>query len=149
MMVSKPAAEPVTLKGIHILIVDDDEDGREMLRTALRDYGAIVHVAAGASEAMALLEDKLTPDVLISDIGMPDADGYEFIRRVRTAKNAATRLLPAIAVTAYADPEDRIRATVAGYQAHLAKPVDAALVAASVASLVLAPRRTSKPTRKG
>jgi len=149
MMVSTPAAEPVTLKGIHILIVDDDEDGRDMLRTALRDYGAIVHVAAGASEAMALLEDKLSPDVLISDIGMPDADGYEFIRRVRTAKNAATRLLPAIAVTAYANPEDRIRATVAGYQAHLSKPVDAALVAASVASLVMAPRRTAKPTRKG
>ena len=86
--------------------------------------------------------------MLISDIGMPDADGYEFIRRVRTAKNAATRLLPAIAVTAYADPEDRIRATVAGYQAHLSKPVDAALVAASVASLVLAPPRTAKSTRK-
>jgi signal transduction histidine kinase/ActR/RegA family two-component response regulator len=147
--VSAPRAEPVTLKGIHILIVDDDEDGREMLKTALHDYGAIVHVAANANDAMAVLEDKLTPDVIISDIGMPDADGYEFIRRVRTAKNAATRLLPAIAVTAYADPEDRIRATVAGYQAHLSKPVDAALVAASVASLVLAPRRTAKPGRKG
>ena len=82
--------------------------------------------------------------MLISDIGMPDADGYDFIRRVRTASSAAIRLLPAIAVTAYANPEDRIRATVAGYQAHLAKPVDAALVAASIASLVLAPRRTPK-----
>ena len=148
MVAPAPAAEPVTLKGIHILIVDDNEDGREMLKTALRDYGAIVDVAAGANEAMALLEDTLTPDVIISDIGMPDADGYEFIRRVRTASNASTRLLPAIAVTAYADPEDRIRAAVAGYQAHLAKPVDAALVAASVASLVLSPRRTSKSTRK-
>jgi signal transduction histidine kinase/CheY-like chemotaxis protein len=144
-----PTTEPVTLKGIRILIVDDNEDGREMLKTALRDYGAIVDVAASASAAMALLEDRLTPDVLISDIGMPDADGYEFIRRVRTSPSAATRLLPAIAVTAYADPEDRIRATVAGYQAHLAKPVDAALVAASVASLVLAPRRRPKPARKG
>jgi signal transduction histidine kinase/ActR/RegA family two-component response regulator len=148
MVAPAPAAEPVTLKGIHILIVDDNEDGREMLKTALRDYGAIVDVAAGANEAMALLEDTLTPDVIISDIGMPDADGYEFIRRVRTASNASTRLLPAIAVTAYADPEDRIRAAVAGYQAHLAKPVDAALVAASVASLVLSPRRTSKSTHK-
>jgi len=148
MTASAPAAEPVTLKGIHILIVDDNEDGREMLKTARRDYGAIVRVAAGADEAMALLEDKLNPDVIISDIGMPDADGYEFIRRVRTAKSATTRLLPAIAVTAYADPEDRIRATVAGYQAHLSKPVDSALVAASVASLVLTPRRTTKPTRK-
>jgi len=149
MIVPAPATEPVTLKGIRILIVDDNEDGREMLKIALRDYGAIVDVAPGADEAMDILEGPLTPDVLISDIGMPDADGYDFIRRVRTARSATTRLLPAIAVTAYADPEDRIRATVAGYQAHLAKPVDAALVAASVASLVHAPRRTPKPTRKG
>jgi len=149
MIVPAPATEPVTLKGIRILIVDDNEDGREMLKIALRDYGAIVDVAPGADEAMDILEGPLTPDVLISDIGMPDADGYDFIRRVRTARSATTRLLPAIAVTAYADPEDRIRATVAGYQAHLAKPVDAALVAASIASLVHAPRRTPKPTRKG
>ena len=145
MATPSPPAEPVTLKGIDILIVDDNEDGREMLKTALRDYGAIVHVAASTAEAMTLLEHKLTPDVLISDIGMPEADGYEFIRRVRTSTDAATRLLPAIAVTAYADPEDRIRATVAGYQVHLSKPVDSALVAASIASLVRAPRRTAKP----
>ena len=143
-----PAAEAVTLKGIHVLIVDDNVDGREMLQTALRDYGAIVHVAASTGEAMDLLDGQLSPDVLISDIGMPDADGYEFIRRVRTAPSAATRLLPAIAVTAYANPEDRIRATVAGYQAHLAKPVDAALVAASIASLVVTPRRSARATRK-
>jgi signal transduction histidine kinase/ActR/RegA family two-component response regulator len=149
-MATAPApVEPVTLKGIHVLIVDDNEDAREMLKTALRDYGATVHVTASAAQAMSLLEHKLTPDVLISDIGMPDADGYEFIRRVRTAGNAATRLLPAIAVTAYADPEDRIRATVAGYQIHLAKPVDSALVAASIASLVLAPRHTREAQRKG
>jgi len=144
-----PAAEPVTLKGIHVLIVDDNADGREMLQTALRDYGAIVHLAASSTEALDLLDHDLDPDVLISDIGMPDADGYEFIRRVRTANKAATRLLPAIAVTAYANPEDRIRATVAGYQAHLSKPVDATLVAASIASLVVAPRRASRRSRKG
>lgn len=67
---------------------------------------------------------------------MPDTDGYELIRRVRTSTNAKTRHMPAIAVTAYANPEDRIRAVVAGYQAHLAKPVDPTLVAASVAGLV-------------
>ena len=143
-----PAVEVVTLKGIHVLIVDDNADGREMLQTALRDYGATVHVAASTEEAMNLLDSKLAPDVLISDIGMPDADGYEFIRRVRTAPSSATRLLPAIAVTAYANPEDRIRATVAGYQAHLAKPVDSALVAASIASLVVGPRRSAKAPRK-
>jgi PAS domain S-box-containing protein len=142
-----PVVEVVTLKGIHVLIVDDNADGREMLQTALRDYGAIVHVAASTQEAMDLLEHKLAPDVLISDIGMPDADGYEFIRRVRTAPSSATRLLPAIAVTAYANPEDRIRASVAGYQAHLPKPVDAALVAASISSLV-GRRRGAKAPRK-
>jgi PAS domain S-box-containing protein len=140
--------EPVTLKGIHILIVDDNADGREMLRTALRDYGATVRVAASSAEALVILEEKPAPDVVISDIGMPDSDGYEFIRRVRTSANAATRLLPAIAVTAYANPEDRIRATVAGYQAHLAKPVDAALVASSIAALVSKPRPVPKPRRK-
>jgi len=140
--------EPVTLKGIHILIVDDNADGREMLSTALRDYGAKVRVAASSAEALVMLKDKPGPDVLISDIGMPDSDGYEFIRRVRTSANAAIRLLPAIAVTAYANPEDRIRATVAGYQAHLAKPVDAALVASSIAALVIKPRPAPKPRRK-
>ena len=148
MTMPAPSVEPVTLKGIHVLIVDDNADGREMLQTALRDYGAIVHVAASSSEALDLLNHDLAPDVLISDIGMPEADGYEFIRRVRTAGKATTRLLPAIAVTAYANPEDRIRATVAGYQAHLSKPVDAALVAASIASLVVAPRRSARRPRK-
>ncbi|HET9468796.1 MAG TPA: ATP-binding protein [Vicinamibacterales bacterium] len=143
---SRPS-EPVTLKGIHVLVVDDNEDGREMLMTALREYGAIVHAAANSAQALALLEEHLAPDLLISDIGMPETDGYEFMRRVRTSANAATRLLPAIAVTAYANPEDRIRATVAGYQAHFPKPVDAALLAASIASLV-GPRHASK-RRKG
>lgn len=141
-------AEPVTLKGIHVLIVDDNADGREMLMTSLREYGAIVRTAASSAEALAILDSEKSPDVLISDIGMPETDGYDFIRRVRTAADARTRLLPAIAVTAYADPEDRIRASVAGYQAHLSKPVDAALVAASIAGLVVSPRRHSK-RRKG
>ena len=77
--------------------------------------------------------------MLVSDVGMPDIDGYEMIRRIRTADKPATRLLPAIAVTAYANPEDRIGANVAGFQIHLAKPVDPALVAASIASFVSPP----------
>jgi signal transduction histidine kinase/CheY-like chemotaxis protein len=129
--------EPVTLNGIAVLIVDDNEDGREMLVTVLRDYGAKVQSVATAREALSLLGDSnYAPDVLVSDVGMPDTDGYEFIRRVRTSPDRVTREIPAIAVTAYANPEDRIRAVVAGYQAHLAKPVDPALVAASIAGLV-------------
>ena len=130
-------SEPVTLKGIAVLVVDDNEDGREMLVTVLREYGAKVQSVATAREALSLLGDSsYAPDVLVSDVGMPDTDGYEFIRRVRTSPDKSTRQIPAIAVTAYANPEDRIRAVVAGYQAHLAKPVDPALVAASIAGLV-------------
>jgi PAS domain S-box-containing protein len=141
-------AEPVTLKGIRVLVVDDDVDGRDMLLTSLREYGATVRGAASSAEALSVLDSDASFDVVISDIGMPDTDGYEFIRLVRNAADAKTRLLPAIAVTAYADPEDRIRASVAGYQAHLSKPVDAALVAASIAGLVVSPRRNSR-RRKG
>lgn len=127
----------VTLRGVAILLVDDNEDGRDMLSTALRDYGARVTAVATAREALEqLLTDGFIPDVLISDVGMPDTDGYELIRRVRSSTNARTRQIPAIAVTAYANPEDRIRAVVAGYQAHLPKPVDPTLVATSVAGLV-------------
>ena len=130
-------SEPVTLNGIAVLVVDDNEDGREMLVTVLRDYGAKVQAVATAREALSLLGDSsYAPDVVVSDVGMPDTDGYEFIRRVRTSPDRVTREIPAIAVTAYANPEDRIRAVVAGYQAHLAKPVDPALVAASIAGLL-------------
>ena len=129
--------EPVTLKGVAVLVVDDNTDGREMLATALREYGAKVKSVASSQEALELLKDaRFTPDVLISDVGMPHTDGYEFIRQLRTSRDETTRQIPAIAVTAYANPEDRIRAVVAGFQAHLAKPVDPALVAASVAGLV-------------
>ena len=130
-------AGPVTLKGVSVLVVDDNDDGREMLSTVLREYGAKVKSVATSREAFELLQDsRFKPDVLISDIGMPDTDGYEFIRRLRTSPDKTTRQIPAIAVTAYANPEDRIRAVVAGFQAHLPKPVDPALVAASVAGLV-------------
>jgi CheY-like chemotaxis protein len=125
----------VTLKGVALLVVDDNDDGREMLVTALRQYGAKVKSVATAREALdVLLESHFAADVLISDVGMPNTDGYEFIRQIRA--NAVTRDIPAIAVTAYANPEDRIQAVVAGYQAHLAKPVDPSVIAASVASLV-------------
>ena len=146
----QPAADPgpVTLKGVKVLLVDDNDDGREMLLTSLRDYGAVVKAVRSSQEALDTLGGDFTPDVLVSDVGMPDIDGYEMMRRIRTADKPATRLLPAIAVTAYANPEDRIRATVAGFQVHLAKPVDPALVAASIASFVSPPRRRTRPPRK-
>ncbi len=128
---------PDTLTGIAVLVVDDNDDGREMLVTALRGYGARVTSVGTSEEALELLlEASFVPDVLISDVGMPDTDGYELIRQVRTSPNPRTRQIPAIAVTAYVNPEDRVRAMVAGYQAHLAKPIDPAGVAAAIAGLL-------------
>jgi len=130
-------AATVTLKGVTVLLVDDASDGREMLATGLRGFGATVEAVASADEALHTLEERrFIPDVLVSDIGMPGTDGYELIRQVRDCSEFGARDLPAIAVTAYANPEDRIRSLEAGYQLHLAKPVDAAAVAAAIASLV-------------
>jgi PAS domain S-box-containing protein len=134
---SATAPTMVTLKGVTVLLVDDSDDGREMLATGLRDFGARVDAVASADGALRLLtEDRFTPDVMVSDIAMPGMDGYELIRRIRTSGALGTRHLPAIAVTAYANPEDRIRALTAGYQLHIAKPADAAAVASAIVSLV-------------
>lgn len=132
-------ASPVTLAGTSILVVDDDKDGREMLVVMLAEYGADVRSVASAEDAWSLLESGgFEPDVLISDVGMPGCDGYHLIRRIRSAASPRTRKLPAIAVTGYANPEDRLRALTAGFQAHIAKPIDPAFVAAWIASLVSA-----------
>jgi signal transduction histidine kinase/CheY-like chemotaxis protein len=133
----KKEAGPVTLNGIAVLVVDDNDDGREMLAAVLREYGAKVRAVSTAREALTVLTNG-TYDILISDVGMPDTDGYELIRRVRMSAEKTMRQMPAIAVTAYANPEDRIRAVVAGFQAHLAKPVDPLTVAGTIAGLVSA-----------
>ena len=114
-----------------ILIVDDDDDARELLRLMLEGCSAIVLGASNAAEALRALR-TWRPDVLISDIGMPGRDGYALIRRVRATSHLAT--LPAVALTSYAGDKDKARALCAGFDVHLSKPVDAeALVAALVA----------------
>jgi CheY-like chemotaxis protein len=118
------------LAEVHVLVVDDDAGAREVLATMLRRYGARVTTAAGVRDAMQHVA-TLPLDVVVSDIGMPGEDGYDLIRRLRTTDAVATRI-PAIAVTAYADPRDRDRALAAGYQAHLAKPVEPLTFAAAV-----------------
>jgi PAS domain S-box-containing protein len=128
----------VVLDGISVLIVDDDADGREMLATSLGGYGADVRAVSSAKDAIDALEiERFMPDVMVSDVGMPTMDGYALIRRIRSSKSPRTRRLAAIAVTAYADAEDRMRALAAGYQEHLPKPLDAALLAASIRRLVV------------
>jgi PAS domain S-box-containing protein len=121
------------LEGIRVLVVDDESDARDLLGRILGQCGAQVRVAAAAAEALDALEDH-APHVLVSDIGMPRQDGYDLIRRVR-ARGKTVKEVPAVALTAFARPEDRRRALLAGYQVHVAKPVDPHELIAVVASL--------------
>jgi len=123
-----------SLKGIKVLVVDDDEDARDMLEAALNSYGAEVITAAGALKALdALVSENI--DVLVSDINMPEIDGYELIRRVRAMKPEQGGRIPAVALTAYARAEDRLRALKSGYQTHMPKPVEPAELEVVVATL--------------
>jgi CheY-like chemotaxis protein len=114
--------------------VDDEADARELVVVALRSAGAEVLAVGSAGEAFRAIEDAGPPDVLISDISMPDEDGFELIRRVRALPGKRGKL-PAIALTAYARPEDARQVFMAGFQVHLPKPVDAGLLTAAVANL--------------
>ncbi|HET9704016.1 MAG TPA: response regulator [Vicinamibacterales bacterium] len=109
------------LHGIHVLVVEDDADSRNVLSVLLQRHGALVEAVGSAAEAYDRISRR-RPDVLVSDIGMPDEDGYTFIRHVRQA-NGDSRRLPAIALTAYARKQDADAALSAGYDHHLAKPV--------------------------
>jgi CheY-like chemotaxis protein len=118
------------LSGLHVLAVDDDADARELLRVAFQQAGARVTVADSARAALAALE-AVAPSVLVSDIGMPDQNGYELLEQVRAAEHGSR--LPAVALTAYARVEDRDRAIRAGFQLHIAKPIDPAMLVRAVA----------------
>ncbi len=107
-----------------MLVVDDEPDARELLTTVLEQAGATVRAVASAEEAVTAVQSD-DPDVLISDIGMPDEDGYSLIRRVRALDHERGRGVPAIALTAYARREDRQRVFAAGFQIHLSKPAPA------------------------
>ena len=118
---------------MRVLIVDDDADARALIKRVLSQYGAEVRVAASALQALEILKTH-RPDVMISDIGMPHMDGYDFIRRVRELPPFEGRSLPAIALTAFARSVDRTRAMMAGYQMHMAKPIEPQELVAAVAS---------------
>lgn len=132
----RPSAVGV-LAGVTVLLVDDEADARETLRVVLDQRGAEVRTVSGGTQAMDLL-GRWTPDVLVSDIGMPGEDGYSLIRRVRDLAPDRGGRVPAVALTAYVKPEDRMRALAAGFQTHVPKPVDPdelALVVARLAGL--------------
>jgi len=123
------------LEDVDVLVVDDDAETREVLKVALGFEGARVTTAPSVAEAVAAIEARW-PDVLVSDIGMPGEDGYDLIRRVRRLEAARGRHIPAIALTAYAAAEDRRRTLQAGYDRHVAKPVEATAFAPLIASLL-------------
>jgi PAS domain S-box-containing protein len=127
-------ARAAALGGLKVLVVDDEPDARRLLAEVLERRGAEVLAASSAEEALEMLQ-LWRPDVLLSDIGMPDGDGYELIRRVSALPEEEGGRTPAAALTAYAGPSDRDRALASGFQLHVAKPVEPSELAAAVARL--------------
>jgi len=131
-------AEPIpSLDGVRVLVVDDLEEAQEVLTLMLTQQGAEVLAVSSSREALSMLPVFL-PDVIVSDIGMPDEDGYVFLRKVRALDQGKGGRTPAIALTAYARVEDRKKAFQAGYQKHIAKPVHAVELVSAVAELAQA-----------
>jgi len=123
------------IRGVRVLVVDDDPDARELLSTILQQAGGEVVSAGSADEALAVFERR-RPDVLVSDIGMPDGDGYSLIRRVRLLEDDSGTRVPAVALTAFARAEDRSQALRCGFQAHLPKPIEPGELTALIARLI-------------
>lgn len=131
---SESDREDIALSGVKVLVVDDEPDARELIKWILTRSKAEVTVAASAAEGLAILKTH-RPDVMISDIGMPGKDGYQFIREVRNLPAIHGGKTPAIALTAFAGSGDRTRALIAGYQMHLSKPVETHELIATIGSL--------------
>ena len=130
------------LAGVRALVVDDEDDARELLEAALIQYGAEVVAVSSAAEAYALITEtppQTLPDVIVTDIGMPGEDGYSMMRRVREWERERGAYIPAVALTAYGRSDDRMRAFRAGFQMHVAKPVEPAELAAVITSLIRRP----------
>jgi PAS domain S-box-containing protein len=130
----RPGPMPL-LTDLRVVIVDDDADTREVLTAVLRNLGATVFALDSSAQALAQIEAQ-APDIVIADIGMPEEDGYAFIKKLRNAPADRGGRAPAIALTAYARQEDRQRALAAGYQLHITKPFDPTMVVQAVAQLV-------------
>jgi CheY-like chemotaxis protein len=125
---------PPSLVGVRALFVDDEADVRELITMMLAQSGAEVRTVASATEALAAC-DEWQPDILIADIGMPEEDGYTLMKKLRARESEHGGHIPAIALTAYRRPEDRLRALSVGYESHVSKPVEPEELLAVVASL--------------
>jgi PAS domain S-box-containing protein len=138
MILPNPSTPDMTvrnLNGVDALVVDDDRDNRELIKRILTDCGATVRLAASAREAFGQFRE-LAPNLLISDLGMPDVDGFELLDWVRHLSKDEGSQVPAIALTAFARSEDRLRALEAGFSAHISKPVEPSELIATVALAV-------------
>ncbi len=125
------------LSGVHVLVVDDDSDAREIISRSVMDVGASVTAVSSVAEALAVLRNRSDHvDVVVTDIGMPGEDGYNLLREMRKLPSTSGGTLPAIAVTAYATAEDKRRALSAGFEAHLAKPVAPRTLISTIARAV-------------
>jgi CheY-like chemotaxis protein/anti-sigma regulatory factor (Ser/Thr protein kinase) len=122
------------LADVVVMVVDDEADARDLVQRLLEDAGARVSACDTAQAALQTIEDGLVPDVIVSDVAMPEQDGYDFMKRVRQMQ-APMSSVPAAALTALARVADRRRALLAGYQTHLTKPVDPTELVATVANL--------------
>jgi signal transduction histidine kinase len=136
-------ATTAMLMGVRLLVVDNDPGARELISGMLEGFGAQVSVAENGHAALTLLLAQ-RPDVLVADLGMPDMDGYALIAQVRALDPDFGGQTPAVAVTAYASPQDRLRALQAGYQNHVAKPVEAEELAIVIASLAGRPAQDKR-----
>jgi signal transduction histidine kinase/ActR/RegA family two-component response regulator len=125
------------VRDLRVLLVDDDDDAREVVVSLLRRHGITVTTAASVAAAMQRLSEQ-PPDLIVSDISMPDEDGYDLIRRLGQYLSGSQRRIPAIALTAHARPADRERMLAAGYHDHIAKPVNTAELVAAIRRAMLA-----------
>jgi len=130
----KDPDETDELAGIRVLLVEDEEDARDMLAYLLREHGADVEPVGSAREAMQAFNARPF-DIMLSDLEMPEEDGYSLLRRIRARQGGASRRIPAVAVTAYGRAEDQARATAAGFDRHIVKPIDGADLVTTVATL--------------
>ncbi len=130
----EPSSQP--LSKIKVMVVDDDAGTRDLVTLILQESGAEVTMASDALSAMELLE-KFRPDVVVSDIGMPGTDGYQFIGMIRDLPDEKWQTMPAVALTAFAREADRQRALNAGFQAHLSKPVESSVLVHTIRQLML------------
>jgi PAS domain S-box-containing protein len=132
-----------SLSGLSVLVVDDEEDARRVVATVLAQSGAEVVTTCSAREALRRFADR-RPDVLVTDLAMPEVDGYALLRTLRSLEGGAGRRVPAIALTALASAEDRRRVEAAGFELHLTKPVEPDEIVAAVAEVAHPPRRATE-----